>query len=113
MSKDVDWVLLLSVVNPAVHIVTAGVLTTDQLHTILCVGTITQTDISHKEDHSLSHWQAQGNPHMHLTKYYFGVVHVDNRNAYSILVGGPDRQRPVGRPGHRREEISMALKATE
>jgi len=55
----VDFVLLLCLVTPAVHTVTAGVLTTDQLQTVLCVATITPTDISHKEECLLSHWQAQ------------------------------------------------------
>jgi hypothetical protein len=61
----------------------------------------------------LSHWQAHGNPLVYLTKYCFGVVQVENRNAYRISVGTPDRWRPMGRPGHRREEISVDLKETE
>jgi hypothetical protein len=54
------------------------------------VETITKTDIVHKEDHLLSHWQALGNPLVHFTKYCFGVVQVDNRNASRILVGTPE-----------------------
>ena len=45
MMTAVNCVLLLFVVTPAVHTVMASALTTDQLHTNLCVGTITQTDM--------------------------------------------------------------------
>jgi hypothetical protein len=91
----------------------AGMVTTDQLHTVLCVGTVTQTDIVPREDCLLSLWQAQGIPLVQLTKYCFGVVQVKNRNAYRILVGTSDRRRPVGRPGYRREKIRMDLTETE
>jgi hypothetical protein len=32
------------------------------------------------------------------------------RNAYSILVGKPERKRPLGRPRHRWEDIRMVLR---
>jgi hypothetical protein len=27
-----------------------------------------------------------------------------NRNAYRVLVGKPERKRPLGRPGHQQED---------
>jgi hypothetical protein len=113
MMMDVDCVLLLSVVTPVVHNMMAGVVTTDRLHTVPCVGNVTQTDIAHEEDCLLSHWQEHGSPLVNLTKYCFGVVHVENKNANRILVGTSDRWRPVERRGYRREEISVDLKETE
>jgi hypothetical protein len=32
------------------------------------------------------------------------------RNAYNILVGKPDKNRPLGRPRHRWEDIRMYLR---
>jgi hypothetical protein len=32
-------------------------------------------------------------------------THEEKRNAYSILVGKPERKRPLGRPRHRWENI--------
>jgi hypothetical protein len=39
-------------------------------------------------------------------------MHGEMRNAYNILVGKPERKRPLGRSRHRWEDIRMDLRET-